>query len=57
MSKSVKSELCCINKGLGIEEIALCGGAAALSSCCEKTTCTLLQMKGLEKVAGPAAPC
>lgn len=49
-----KSELCCNNRGLGIEQTALCEGAAASSPCCAKTARSLVQVK---KVAGPAAPC
>lgn len=39
MSKSVKetSQSCVVLTG--IEGIALCDGAAALSPCCEKTAC------------------
>lgn len=48
--KGNKSGLCCFNRELGIEEIALCEGAAASNPCCEKTTCTFVQVNGLERL-------
>lgn len=40
-----KPELCCINRGLEENEIAVCEGVAAQCPCCEKTSCCVVQVR------------